>query len=97
MDHHRRPLRSASVKWRILDEEGVLVDLDTKTYFSLNSVGLFIWDRCNGEFSPDEISRDLAAEFEVDEDRARLDLQEFLVALTERGLIEYLETPATAS
>ena len=97
MDDHRRPLRSASVKWRILDEEGVLVDLDSQTYFTLNAVGLFIWDHCNGEFSPNEICRDLALEFEVDESLARGDLEEFLVALTQRGLIEYLQTPAAAS
>jgi Coenzyme PQQ synthesis protein D (PqqD) len=97
MDQSRRPIRSASVKWRVLDEEGVLVDLDSSTYFTLNSVGLFIWDRCSGEFYPDEIVDGIAEEFEVEVDTARQDLESFLGSLAERGLIDYVEEPEVAS
>ncbi len=91
------PLRSATVKWRVLDEEGVLVDLDRSTYFTLNSVGLFIWDRCNGEFSPEEIVEGIVEEFEIDAETARQDLETFLDALSDQGLIDYIVEPAAAS
>jgi hypothetical protein len=97
MDDLRRPLRSASVKWRVLDEEGVLVDLETSTYFTLNPVGLFVWDRCNGDFSPEDIVDGLVAEFEVTPECAQRDLDDFLAVLAGRGLIEYIAEPAAAS
>ena len=89
MDLHLQPCRSEAVKWRILDEEGVLVHLESGTYFSLNPVGLFIWDRCSGDFTVAEIAAGITQEFDVSESVALRDLKAFLEALVEQDLIEF--------
>lgn len=93
MDLDLHPCRSVAVKWRVLDEEGVLVHLESGTYFSLNPVGLFIWDRCTGGLTVRDIAEGVVAEFEVEAEEARGDLEEFLEALADQDLIEFHQRP----
>lgn len=93
MNVERRPHRSEAVKWRVLDEEGVLVHLESGIYFSLNPVGLFIWDRCDGHFTVGEIAAGITEEFEVEFAVAMKDLESFLSALAGEDLIEFDDRP----
>ena len=53
-----------------------------------NEVGAFICGRLKENRSYDEIYADLLNEFEVDEDVAKKDLDEFLDKLVKMGLLE---------
>ena len=75
------------MKWKVIDDEGILVDLESGYYFSLNPVGLFIWDRCNGDFEIEEIVEGLVEEFEVEDAIARRDLEAFLGELNQQKLV----------
>ena len=79
--------RAETVHWRRLDDEVVLLDLDSGVYSTLNAVGSVIWDRCDGTISVKEIVDEIVLEFEVVEQQAHDDTLEFLDDLIERGYL----------
>ena len=60
---------------------------DMQRIFAISSVAEYIWQSLDGETSLDEICDDIAATFEVEKERADVDLQEFIAELVEAGLI----------
>jgi hypothetical protein len=87
LDPELRPRRNDEVRWQMVDEEGILVNLETGFYFSLNPVALFIWDLCDGEHSTAQILAEIVKTFDVAEDRAQQDLESFLDALRGESLL----------
>jgi len=72
------------------DGSAVLLHLQTKYYFSLNETGCFLWkllERDHGA-SEEEMVADLCAAFDVELDRAKTDVMEFLQDLHEQDLIK---------
>ncbi len=55
--------------------------------FELDAVGLFVWDRVDGQTSVREIARKLAAEYQLDVRVAEVSTAQFLKTLLRRGLI----------
>lgn len=80
-------IRSERIHWRRLDDEVVLLDLDSGIYSTLNAVGAIIWDRCDGTISVAEIIEEIASEFDVAEEVAQRDTLEFLHDLVERDFV----------
>jgi PqqD family protein of HPr-rel-A system len=76
---------------RDLDGEAVLLDLRSGKYFGLNGTGARVWALLKDGLERPEIAKVLTEEFEVDEDRARADVDAFIAALTDRGLIRRAE------
>lgn len=72
--------------WQVVDGEGVVVDLPRRQMLGLSPTAAFVWARV-GTASEDEIARELAAEFDVDEERARADVSAFVALLRERGFV----------
>jgi len=72
------------------DGSAVLLHLQTKYYYSLNETGCFLWKLLEGEAgaSEEELVPQLCMAFDVEEDRARNDVREFLRDLQEQGLIK---------
>lgn len=54
---------------------------------SLNPVSEFLFTRLSTEQTEDTLLADLLSEYAIDEPTARQDLQEFLAALRENGLL----------
>ena len=54
----------------------------------LNILGTEIWSRCDGK-SLDELTADLLAEFDVEEELLRADVSGFLAELEGKGFIRY--------
>jgi hypothetical protein len=73
------------------DGTGVVLDLDTKFYFTLNPTGLVVWKALeaapNGT-SPRALAEKLASEFAVETTTAETDVQELLAALLVEGLVK---------
>ena len=84
-------MRSEKVKWQVVDEEGILVNLDTGYYFNLNPVALFIWAMCDGDHSVDTILTAVIDDFDVDEITARRDLEAFLSELATEELVDLIQ------
>jgi hypothetical protein len=74
---------------RLADGTGVLLDLDTKFYFTLNETGVFVWDTLADadNRSIDALVGALLDAFEVDEATARADIESVLDALETHRLL----------
>jgi hypothetical protein len=84
--------KNPSVLCTELEEGAVLLDLETKYYYTLNSTGLVIWQLLEKLESPFEIARKLTVEYEVDEERATASVQRLLEELEQEKLILALES-----
>jgi len=72
------------------DGSAVILHLETKYYYSLNDTGCFLWkllDRPEGA-SEGELADELHENYDVEPDRAREDVVEFIKELSDQGLIK---------
>jgi hypothetical protein len=67
--------------------ETVLLDARSGTYFSLDSVGRRVWRLVESPVAFSKIHAAIVRQFDVAPDVARSDLQKFLGALTNHGLV----------
>jgi Coenzyme PQQ synthesis protein D (PqqD) len=79
---------SPDVMIRKVGEESVLLDLKTERYLGLDDVSARFWDLLTSGGSIQSAYDTLLAEFEVDPDRLRNDLDEFIQELVQFGLVE---------
>ena len=71
-----------------MEGESVLLNLQSETYFGLDEVGTHMWNTLTGAESIQAAYDALAAEYDVEPDRLRDDLEELVRKLTEQGLVE---------
>jgi Coenzyme PQQ synthesis protein D (PqqD) len=79
--------RNPSVSCTELEDGAVLLNLDTKYYYTLNSTGLRIWQIMDESKDPLEIAQRLATEYEVDEEKAKASVVNLMEELEQEGLI----------
>ena len=72
---------------RLVDDETVLLDLQSGMYFGLDGVGQHIWEGIGEGKTLGDIAAVIAGEYEVDEAQALTDAIEFASDLVERGLL----------
>jgi len=77
----------AQVMSRLVDDETVLLDLESGMYFGLDGVGKRIWESVADGKSLSDIAAIISAEYEVEEEQALKDVIEFASNLVERGLL----------
>ena len=78
---------------RSLSGETVLLHLEQGTYFGLNEVGGFLWEIVENEPSTlEELTEQLCAQFDVEEDQARSDVLALATALVENDLWVKVDT-----
>ena len=83
-----RALAAPDVLVKELRGEAVLLDLNTERYFGLDRIGTRAWSLLTTQPTIDEAYRALLAEYDVDPERLRRDLDGFVVRLRNHGLIE---------
>ena len=69
-------------------EESVLLNLNTETYFGLDSVGTSMWDALTKTETVDGAYNELLKSFEVEPGRLRQDLETLIENLLRNGLLE---------
>jgi hypothetical protein len=89
----RYPAQNALAAWRVYDGEAVIVSPTDSTLHTLNEVATIIWTEANGRTPLSRIAARVCDEFDVDRDRARHDVDTFIEALRQRGLVDVLDTP----
>ena len=72
---------------RLVEDETVLLDLASGTYFGLDGVGNFIWEAVSTGKTLRETIALITEEYEVDETQVRKDVVAFTEDLVERGLL----------
>jgi hypothetical protein len=90
---HRRRMRSDRVRPSTTvrasrSKDGlVLLDVDGGALLAANAVGADIWRLIEAGCAVDEIARRIAAEYDIEIERAARDVDAFLSALTARRLV----------
>ena len=79
---------SPDVMVRKVGEESVLLDLKTERYLGLDDVSARFWDLLTSGEPIQSAYDKLLAEFEVEPERLRSDLDAFVKELVEYGLVE---------
>jgi hypothetical protein len=76
------------VLFRLVGEEGVLLNLKTELYLGLNTVGTRIWSVVGSASSIQAAYDELLQEYDVEPTKLRADLEEFIDQLLGQKLIE---------
>ncbi len=88
MSQERPPFRIPEhVLSRRLDDEMVLLNLDSGEYFGLNDTGTRVWELLSGGCSRQEVVERLAREFEVAAEAASGHVEALCDELLEAGLL----------
>lgn len=72
---------------RFMDNESVLLNMETERYFGLDETGTRMWQLSTGESSIELAYQQLLSEYDIDADTLRQNLGELLEKLTENGLL----------
>ncbi|MGD8237409.1 MAG: PqqD family protein [Armatimonadota bacterium] len=70
-----------------IGSEGVLLDLDSKEYYSLNKTAMVIWNLLAEERTLPEMAEALHKQFRVSMDDAHASADRFVQSLAEGGLV----------
>ena len=84
----RYRVREDDVEWRQVGEEVVILDVRAARYFSVNGSGTVLWPLLAGGVTTDGMVSELVRAFGVDGATARRDIEAFIGALLERGLVD---------
>lgn len=76
-----------NITWRKVGEEGVLLNLDSSVYYSLNEPGILIWERLGEGDDVDAAAAAVCARFEGTEAQVRKDVLALVDDLLEKGLL----------
>ena len=89
----RYPLKTKDIADRVLGEEAIVVSFQNSFFYNLNSVGTFIWERCDGRQSLDQIAAALVAAYEIELPEAAQCVQVFTDSLVDEGLLCWQDEP----
>lgn len=87
-DQLRLRLRRERVMWNSDDEESVVLDIESSTYFSLNASAALLWERLVDGATERELVSALVDRLGAPAERAEGDVAQFVAALQERGLLD---------
>jgi len=96
-DFSSRVTTAPDVMLRIIGDEAVILNLKSELYLGLNPVGTRIWTVLHDAPSIQAAYESLLAEFEVEPERLRQDMDELLDQLLAQGLIELAPGAAVAT
>ena len=71
-----------------VDDETLILDLDSNNIHQLNSTASFVWEQCNGSVPVEEVVELFASHYGIDGETARVDVGRVIEVLSELGLIE---------
>lgn len=80
--------RKKNTSWRSLEGEALILDLEDGAYYSLNEMGLKIWELCDGTLTVEKIKSLISAEYEVEKGKISKDIDTFLESLKKDNLLE---------
>lgn len=81
-------INRSRAEWRVVDDEAVVVNVETSYYYALNRAGTLVWTALSERAqSADELADELAAAFEIELSRAREDVDALLDDLKREDLL----------
>ena len=88
IDFTKKAVVPDTVLFRELDGSGILLNLSTESYLSLDDVGTRMWTLFTAEPSIQAAYGILLAEYDVAPEVLRLDVENLLSQMLEHGLVE---------
>lgn len=79
--------------YRVIEDEAVILNLDSGFYYSLNRSGTAIWELLDGETGVRTVAERLSKQFDVCVERALEDVHRLVQNLLKEGLVRVLENP----
>lgn len=73
--------------WRRVENESIVLDLNSSVYYSLNDTASFIWEKLGSGADLPEIAAALSEEFEVSEADAAKDIAKVVEMLRKEKLV----------
>jgi hypothetical protein len=73
--------------WRDVNNELVVLNLQSGEYFTFNDVGRLIWLTLNDGKSVEDIAKALVDQYSTTEEKAMLDVRSFISNLLSEGLL----------
>jgi hypothetical protein len=73
---------------QVIDGESVLLNLQNEQYYGLDDIGTRMWEVLTNNQSIEESYQVLLAEYQVEPEQLRQDLQSLIEKLVEHGLVE---------
>jgi len=70
-----------------IDDVLLMMSIEKGSYYSLNSVGARIWELLENPMTFDELVAQLLEEYDIAAETCRLEVENFVNALRERGLL----------
>lgn len=80
-------LRSEGITWRVLDDQIVVLDLETSLYLNVTGAGAVVWELLASGTTMDAMVEAVVEVYDIDPETARTDLAAFLEDLRERKLL----------
>jgi hypothetical protein len=81
-------LRSSGLSWREVEGEIVALDLNTSAYIGINASGAALWPELAAGTTRDQLVRRLCESFGLERATAEHDVDAFVGALLQQGLLE---------
>jgi hypothetical protein len=79
--------RTEQVEWRKFENESLLLNVSTGTYFRINEVGSLIWENLDGKRTDADLVQIVIKRFDVTETDARRDFVTFINQLLKDNLV----------
>lgn len=83
-----RVRRRAGILSRVVEEEAILLNPDSGTYYAANDVARRVWELAADAPTLEEIHRVLMAEYDVDAETLRRDLTDLVERLRAEDLVD---------
>lgn len=80
--------KAKDVVWRRIDDKVIILNLSTSHYYTLELVGIRIWELCEERRNLEEIAELIAREFSAPIKRVKRDLIDLVLDIKNEGLIE---------
>ncbi|UCE89722.1 MAG: PqqD family protein [Pseudomonadota bacterium] len=78
----------SNITSQTVDDEALLLDVETNQIHQLNPTACFIWSQCDGSTSVEQIADIVVERFEVERSAAINDIERILQQLDDLKLIE---------
>ena len=87
----KKILKNPSCYSTVIHGNEVILNTDTGSYHELNHTGSFIWNHIKNGVSKDDVLKNIIENFNINQNDANLELDNFLQSSIDRGLIFYGE------
>jgi Coenzyme PQQ synthesis protein D (PqqD) len=89
--------KSGAIAARLLGSEMMIMSATDSTFFTLDEVATVIWQAADGQTPLSQIALGICQQFDVDQQQAEADAEQFVGELAMHGILIVSDVPASGS